>query len=101
MMLDPKLLLPLLAGLMLGVVFFSGLWWTVQRAVTARWGPLWFFASLALRTVIVLGGFYLTCGDEWQRWLAALLGFGMARVLVTQLTRPQPNLVEGSHASQP
>ena len=56
MMLDPKLLLPLLAGLMLGVVFFGGLWWTVQRAVTARWGPLWFFASLSVPDLLIRTG---------------------------------------------
>jgi len=98
-MLDPRLVVPLLVGVLLGTVFFGGLWWTVQRAVSARWVALWFFASLLLRTGIVLGGFYLSCGDDWQRWLAALLGFVVARMVVTRLTRPPANILEGDHAS--
>lgn len=98
---DPGLVVPLLVGVLLGMIFFGGLWWTVQRAVSARWVALWFFASLLLRTGIVLGGFYLTCGDDWQRWLAALLGFVAARLVVTRLTRPKTEIMEGSHASQP
>jgi F1F0 ATPase subunit 2 len=101
MTLDPGLVVPLLAGVVLGTVFFGGLWWTVRRAVSARWVALWFFASLLLRTGLVLGGFYLACGDDWQRWLAALLGFVVARMVVTRLTRSPANIPESSHASQP
>jgi F1F0 ATPase subunit 2 len=99
MTLDPRLLVSLLVGVVLGAVFFGGLWWTVQRAVSARWVALWFFASLLLRTVILLGGFYLACSDDWQRWLAALLGFVVARLVITRLTSPQAEITEGDHAS--
>lgn len=99
MMPDPRLVVPLLVGVLLGCLFFGGLWWTVQRAVATRWVALWFFASLLLRTGIVLGGFYLSCGDDWQRWLAALLGFVVARMVVTRVTRPQTNILKGDHAS--
>ena len=98
---DPKLLVPLLVGVVLGVMFFGGLWWTVQRAVASQRVAQWFFASLVLRTGIALGGFYLVCGDNWQRWLAALLGFVVARFLVARLIRPSGDIPEGDHASQP
>lgn len=101
MVLDPELLVPLLVGVVLGVVFFGGLWWTVQRAMATRRVALWFFASLVLRTSIALGGFYMACADDWRRWLAALFGFVVARMVVTRLTRPQPDIPEGSHAPQP
>lgn len=99
MMLEPSLLVPLLLGAVLGAVFFGGLWWTVQRAVSARRVALWFFGSLLLRTLIVLTGFYLLCGDDWQRWLASLLGFVVARLVITRLTRPLAVIPEGKHAS--
>ena len=98
-MIEAKLLVPLLAGVALGVIFFGGLWWTVRRAISARWVALWFFASLVLRTLIVLGGFYLACGDDWRRWLAALLGFSVARLIITRLTRPQTEIAELHRAS--
>ena len=98
---DPRLLLALLVGMVLGAVFFGGLWWTVQRAMNSRRVALWFFTSLVLRSGITLGGFYLACGDDWQRWLAALLGFVVARLVVTRLIRPSGDILEGNHASQP
>lgn len=82
------LMLPLGVGGVLGVIFFGGLWWTVRRAVSSPRVALWFFGSLVLRMGIVLGGFFVVCGSDWQRWLAALLGFVLARVAVTRLTRP-------------
>ena len=79
------LLLAWVAGAALGVVFFGGLWWTVRRGVTARQPALWFFASLLLRMAIVLSGFYLVSGGQWQRLLACLLGFVIARFLLVRM----------------
>ena len=92
------LLSALLIGVLLGAVFFGGLWWTVQRAMSSDRVALWFFGSLLLRTAIVLAGFYLACGDDWQRWLAAVLGFGVARAVVARITRSTPETPEGRHA---
>jgi F1F0 ATPase subunit 2 len=84
-----ELLLPvlvLLAGMLLGAVFFGGLWWTVQKGVTAKQPALWFGTSLLLRTGIVLAGFYLVSGADWKRLLLCLLGFIIARFAVIRLT---------------
>lgn len=85
---------PLAAGAGLGAIFFGGLWLTVRRAMGSPRVALWFFGSLLLRMGIALGGFYLVCGSDWRRWLAALLGFVLARAAVTRLTRP----AEARHA---
>ena len=98
MMNELNLMAPLLAGLGLGVVFFGGLWWTVRRAMRSQWVGLWFFASLLLRSALVVVGLYLACGDTWQRWLAALLGFIAARLLITRLSRPALVTLEGDRA---
>lgn len=98
-MIEASLLLPLLMGIVLGALFFGGLWWTVQRAASVRWVGLWFFSSLLLRTAAVLTGFYLSCGDDWRRWLAALLGFSMARLIITRLTRTSTDRTEAHRAS--
>ncbi len=95
---DPLTLLPLwLAGAALGAAFFGGLWWTVQRGLTARQPGVWFAGSLLLRMGIVLTGFYLISGAHWSRLLVALAGFVMARFAVIWLTRPSK---ENRHAPQ-
>jgi F1F0 ATPase subunit 2 len=75
------------AGLVLGAIFFGGLFWTVRRGLTAAQPALWFFGSLMLRTSVALLGFYLVGGTDWARWLLCLLGFVVARLAVHRLIR--------------
>ena len=79
--------LALVTGVLLGAIFFGGLWWTVQKGVSSKWSALWFFGSLLLRTSIVLAGFYFIARGHWERLLVCLVGFVMARSIVTWLTR--------------
>ena len=76
----------LVAGVVLGLVFFGGLWWTVRRGLSSPRPALWFFCSLVVRVVLTLGGIYLLAGDQWQRLLAIMLGFWLARAVVLRLT---------------
>ena len=76
----------LAAGLLLGVMFFGGLWWTVIRGVSSPRPALWFFGSMQLRTTFILAGFYYVGRDHWERWLLCLLGFFLARLVVRWLT---------------
>ncbi len=93
----PNLALPLLAGCVLGAIFFGGLWWTVRLGIHSPWPSVWFLGSFMLRTAISLAGFYVFSHKGWQRLLACLLGFLMARVCITWLTRtPAPNRNEPS-----
>lgn len=77
-----------LAGGALGAIFFGGLWWTVRKSLSASQPALWVFASLLLRMGLTMGGFYVVSGGGWQRLLACLAGFIVARQIVTRLTRP-------------
>jgi F1F0 ATPase subunit 2 len=81
------LMLALVTGVGLGAMFFGGLWWTVQRAVSARQPALWFLGSLLLRTGTTLAGFWVVGHGHWQRLLLCLVGFVMARPVVMWLTR--------------
>jgi F1F0 ATPase subunit 2 len=78
--------LVLLAGILLGAIFFGGLWWTVRKGLSARRPALWFGASLLLRTGIALAGFYFVAGVDWKRMLLCLLGFIIARLIVIRLS---------------
>lgn len=91
------------AGVGLGAIFFGGLWWTVRLGVSSQRPALWFIASSLLRTGIALAGFYFVSGGDWERLLLCLLGFFMARLVVTWLTRPPiaskiRRVQEASHA---
>jgi len=80
------LLLAAASGVLLGAIFFGGLWWTVRNSVVSQRPGLWFFCSLLLRMGIVLAGFYFVGREHWQQLLACLLGFVLARLVVTRLT---------------
>lgn len=81
------LALPLLAGLLLGVFFFGGLWWTVRKGLSSATPARWFFGSLLIRTVVTLAGFYFVFDGRWERLLACLFGFTLVRLILTRLTR--------------
>lgn len=76
-----------IAGSVLGTIFFGGLWWTVRKSVSSRQPALWVFGSLLLRMGIALAGFYFVSGGQLKRLIACILGFFLARMAVTWLTR--------------
>ena len=91
------------AGAVLGAMFYGGLWWTVRRGVSSKRVALWFLGSLLLRMGLALAGFYFVAGGDGQRLLLCLLGFVLARLAVTWLTRPleentAPQASESRHA---
>jgi F1F0 ATPase subunit 2 len=89
------LILSLMVGMLLGLVFFCGLWWTVRKAINSTNPALWFFGSVMLRMAVVMSGFYLVMAGDWRRLCIALVGFIIARMLVTHFS-PSPQ--ENSHA---
>ncbi len=78
-------LLPAFAvGLGLGLFFFIGLWWTVEKGLQSPRPALWFFASFICRTGVTLFCLYWLAGGDWQKLIASLVGFIVARFLVTR-----------------
>ena len=90
-------------GLVLGAIFFGGLWWTVCKGVSSPRPAVWFLGSTLLRMSIVLAGFYFVGRGHWDRMLVCLLGFIIARFIVMRFTRtlvehPNSAAKEASHA---
>ena len=83
----PGLALAAFCGVLLGGVFFGGLWWTVRRGILSAAPALWFLGSLLIRVTLALAGFYAVSQGGWIRLVACLLGFLVARSAVTHLTR--------------
>ena len=88
-----SLILALVTGISLGAIFFGGLWWTVRKAFSSNHLALWFLGSLVLRTCLVMAGFYFVARGRWEPLPVSLVGFLVARLLVTRFTR-----AEASHA---
>ena len=76
------LILVLIAGVLLGIIFFGGLWWTTKQVMLSGKSAMWLVGSFLLRTSIVLIGFYLLSNNHWERLLACLSGFIVARFVV-------------------
>jgi F1F0 ATPase subunit 2 len=75
------------AGVVLGALFFGGLWWTVRKGLSSPRPALWFLGSALARMSVALLGFYVVGGEHWQRWLLCLVGFILSRSLVQHGSR--------------
>ena len=82
-----NMILVFIAGLLLGALFFWGLWFTVKKTITSTKPALLVLGSFDSRMAIVLIGFYFIAAGNWQRLLIALLGFITARVIVIYFTK--------------
>jgi len=98
------LILAGVVGVLLGALFFGGLWWTVRKGTSSQRPALWFFGSFLLRTSLTLAGFYGVAGSQWERLLACLVGFVMGRLIVMRLTptvqKPTDWASEAHHAPE-
>jgi F1F0 ATPase subunit 2 len=83
-----SLILALLAGSLLGAIFFGGLWWTIRRGFSSRSPAVLYLGSLLLRTLVAVAGFYLVSRGDWRRLLACMLGFLATRIMATRIARP-------------
>lgn len=77
-----------IAGLVLGIIFFVGLWWTVKKGISAKQPALLFLGSFFFRIAIVLVGFYFIAEGHSDHLLACFIGFITARYIVTWLADP-------------
>jgi F1F0 ATPase subunit 2 len=80
-------ILAFIVGLLLGTIFFGGLWFTVRKLVTSKRPALWFLGSFILRVSITLIGFYYIFSGSWQRLLICVAGFIIARFAVIHFTK--------------
>jgi F1F0 ATPase subunit 2 len=81
------MILSFIVGLLLGAIFFGGLWYTVGKLATSPSPGLWFIGSFFIRSAITVLGFYYISFGDWHRLLVCLFGFIIARYIVVYLTR--------------
>jgi F1F0 ATPase subunit 2 len=81
------LVVSLTAGVTLSVLFYGGLWITIQRLVTTRHPIAVTLGSLLFRMAVVLGGLILVSRGRWQNAFACLAGFAIGRIAVSRYLR--------------
>jgi F1F0 ATPase subunit 2 len=91
-----SLLLAFVAGVVLGLFYYGGLWLTIQRLPQSSRPGMLTAVSLFLRLGLVLVAFYLVMGGSWERLLACLAGFLLARVLLVRRCGPGGKFQETS-----
>lgn len=84
-----ELVISVFAGSALGVFYFTGLWWTVRKLPLVRSPAILSLGSFLLRTAVVLAGFYLAMGGQWERLAACLVGFLAARLVLVRRFGPE------------
>ena len=77
----------LAAGMVLGTVFFGGLWWTVSRALTTAVPAVWFALSTLVRMAVVICGLYCFARLGLPALIASFCGLLVARSAVKHFTR--------------
>lgn len=75
-------ILAFIIGILLGVFFFGGLWWTARRIPFARRPSMLVLFSFFARAAVVMAGFWLVGFGKWQRFTMCLGGFILARFIV-------------------
>ncbi|MGD8593388.1 MAG: ATP synthase subunit I [Gammaproteobacteria bacterium] len=84
----PMLILMFLAGAVLGVGYFAGLWFTVRRIHSQERPAIWLAMSFFVRMGLLIAAFYWLLGDaRWDHLLAALAGFLILRSLTIRHIR--------------
>lgn len=91
----------LLAGAVLGLVYFGGLWLVVRRLPQWRHPVLVMVASFIVRTAVVVLGFLALLDGQWQRAIALLAGFVAARVVLSSRLRPRDVPAPATEGSRP
>ncbi len=78
-------------GILLGLFFFGGLWWTTKKGLLSKTPALWFLTSLFVRIGIVIIVFYYLSRGHWERALICLIGFIIARTIIMRITQIKDN----------
>jgi len=77
-----QILFPLFAGVLIGLLYFTGLWQTVQRLSDSPQPYRLLAVSYIGRLALATGGFYLIMIGGWVQLTAAIAGFLMARTVL-------------------
>ncbi len=76
-----------LGGITLGVLFFGGLYFSVDKLTTVKYPALMMLGSTVLRMFVLLGGVYLLMSGDVKNAAASLVGIVLAKFTMIYLVR--------------
>jgi F1F0 ATPase subunit 2 len=98
----PTLMLGLLDGIVLGSLFFGGLWLTVSRLTSGRGGALLVLLSLLARLAVLTAGLLFAARLGTGALLSCGVGLVATRAVAVRMvwvpSRHLPNAEKGTHA---
>lgn len=78
------LLAPFVAGSLIGIAYGVALWWSIGRLHRSRHSLAWLLGGAGIRVAGVVVLFALVMDGQWDRLLACLVGFLVARLALVQ-----------------
>jgi len=85
------------AGILAGLFFFGGLWWTVRKLASTKRIKLVLFGSFIIRTAVLLIILYFGCGGDLIRIACYMIGFIIVRAVLIRKIAYHP--IKGSERS--
>lgn len=83
----------LVGGVVLGLFYYGGLWWTVRRLTVARHPASLVLISFGLRMLVTLAALFWITGGAWALLGVSLVAFLAMRTLLVR--RLGPNALDG------
>ena len=75
----------MLAGALLGTLFYAGLWLTVRTLAAGKRARFWLAGGFLLRALLAIAGIAIASQGEWRSLIACLAGFCVARACAVRL----------------
>lgn len=82
-------------GIILGILYFGGLYLTVQKINTVKTPALLMTLSLILRMGLLIGAFFYIAKSGFKDILFALVGVILARLVMTFTVKNQNSIKRG------
>ena len=92
------ILIGIISGVILSLIYFGGLWYTLKQM--ERWRRPWILVagSFLLRNAIVVAAFYFLIMQHWSALAAAFIAFMITRqVIVHKTGSPEDQTPVRSH----
>ncbi len=76
---------PLIGGFIIGLLYHTGLWWTVKLLRRSRSPVLLSIGSFYLRMSVTMAAFYIVMQNDWRRLAVCLAGFMAVKFVMTRI----------------